>query len=757
MSEEDIKICKYSRVLISSIFKRKTRIGITTNEEYLKQVKLRDKKGVGGICEIVGLEELQVKPYFDIDIIQPKDIIFNENIIEDIEKDIKLISNNDIYISKRPPREKDTKIKYSYRLYLKARITYSNIPILFKPVFDKYKIIDKSVYNINRILFTPLNTIKKDDEVPKLETLKGDIFDNCATYIKEDYNDLDLLITKVVQTKPEKTNDNNDNNDDGNDIEETPNKYNRLEYLIGLLKEERSECFDTWIKINWCIINICNKENITKRKCENLIHLFSKKAINNYNEDKVAEWIDVNYPIIKNKGYGWTYLLHTCIKQDAPNYYENLTQSYYIKKKDFEKNNFKIIYPPMIIHEDRNNKIIIQPIPMCEKSNMHLRCTVKEIGKKGEIKYKDKQFIKQWLEDPTIKKYDYYVFKPPPLKIEDYEFNTWRGFEIERTPYEEDETVIERFLDYMNNLFDNKDVVNYLLAYFSNRLQNPSIRNNVCVILYGEEGDGKNRFLDIFKNIIGDKYYTELESSKQLFGSHCCVEKEQIFICVNEAKGKDNYENSDILKSRITTNTLKINPKGIQEFMIENYCDYIMTTNNNNAVNLHDKSRRYLYIETTSYYSQNDTFFNSFSNEIVENKEALRVIFEYLKKFNIKDVIPSGNFQKHIPETEIQKTIIDNNRDKILIFLDDFIFDYLNDELNEDKTTLKINNNDLFYYWCKWIDRNRIEIKYNYISFNSRLGHLMKKKINTTEEIIIKDNNKNTIIDILLYKKKFNN
>ena len=26
-----------------------------------------DKKGYGGICEIVGLKEFQVKPYFDID------------------------------------------------------------------------------------------------------------------------------------------------------------------------------------------------------------------------------------------------------------------------------------------------------------------------------------------------------------------------------------------------------------------------------------------------------------------------------------------------------------------------------------------------------------------------------------------------------------------------------------------------------------------------------------------------------------------
>jgi len=187
------------------------------------------------------------------------------------------------------------------------------------------------------------------------------------------------------------------------------------------------------------------------------------------------------------------------------------------------------------------------------------------------------------------------VFKPPPLRVDNQEYNTWTNLEILDTPYTPDDSVVPRFLEYMNNLFNNSEVVNYLLAYFANRLQKPAERNKVCVILYGEEGDGKNRFLDIFKNIVGKKYFTELESGKQLFSAHSCIEKEKLFICVNEAKGKDNYENADILKARITTDTLMVNPKGIQEFEIDNYCDYLMITNNHNAVNIHDKSRRYFF------------------------------------------------------------------------------------------------------------------------------------------------------------------
>ncbi len=41
-----------------------------------------------------------------------------------------------------------------------------------------------------------MNRIKKDDVVPQLTRIKGDIFDNCATYIKEDYINLDLKMEK---------------------------------------------------------------------------------------------------------------------------------------------------------------------------------------------------------------------------------------------------------------------------------------------------------------------------------------------------------------------------------------------------------------------------------------------------------------------------------------------------------------------------------------------------------------------------------
>jgi hypothetical protein len=121
------------------------------------------------------------------------------------------------------------------------------------------------------------------------------------------------------------------------------------------------------------------------------------------------------------------------------------------------------------------------------------------------------------------------------------------------------------------------------------------------------------------------------------------------------------------------------------------------------------------------------------------------VIYEYLMKFDVRSVIPTGNFQNHIPETDIQKVIIRNNRDKLLYFLEDLI--------NQEDTIFKneeakYKNCDLFTEFKLWMSRNNMKLEYNNIAFHSRLGQLMKKKINTKEILIRKDTNQNTFIEL---------
>ena len=106
---------KYNRVLLSSFWAHKdnaekgikqVREYVKTENEYMKAHKKYNKKQ-GGLCELVGLDEFQVKPYFDLD---PKGD-FDYSIIDDICEDIKTIYDDSIYIAGREAREEEDRKK----------------------------------------------------------------------------------------------------------------------------------------------------------------------------------------------------------------------------------------------------------------------------------------------------------------------------------------------------------------------------------------------------------------------------------------------------------------------------------------------------------------------------------------------------------------------------------------------------------------------------------------------------------------------
>ena len=73
----------------------------------------------------------------------------------------------------------------------------------------------------------------------------------------------------------------------------------------------------------------------------------------------------------------------------------------------------------------------------------------------------------------------------------------------------------------------------------------------------------------------------------------------------------------------------------------------------------------------------------------------------------------------------------------------------------ENETEIKMKNKDLFSRWNNWVERNKIDVKYNNIAFHSRVGQLMKKQINKDFECIIKDTNSNTKLNITNLRKFF--
>jgi hypothetical protein len=425
-------------------------------------------------------------------------------------------------------------------------------------------------------------------------------------------------------------------------------------------------------------------------------------------------------------------------------------KSYEECKKEFELTHAKILYPPSVYTIDDEDDDKLQNMKNARETHGHLKCYVNKPTSKNKkllIIKEPKNFINKWLLDPDIKFYKSICWKPPPLISNDNMFNTWKPFDISNVTLENSlRDYVKDFLSFCENLFESKEVMNYLISRYAFRLQNPGLRTNVCVVYYGEEGGGKSTFIDTIYSLFG-KYAIQIDKAKKLYESHSTFEKEKCFICVNEAGGTDNFENSEVLKTRITENKLHINPKGLQAYEIDNFCDYDMTTNNVNVIKITDSStRRWFQHECSSYYLGNVEFFNDYKKNIINNNNALRQIYDYLINYDWKDVIKSHNFQdvNYKPDTYITKQVKQCNRDKLIWF-----YKYLVDEFtSEDDDAVTYHNSDLFKFWIHWCSTNKINIEMNNIQFGVRTYQLCKKiKTRTGTEFITKDTNgKNTII-----------
>ena len=300
MLGKSMKMSNFGRVLTTCIYDKKqdgfSKITIYTEEEYLKEFDKRNKKG--GFCEIVGLEEFQVKPYLDID---PKGE-FDYSLIDSVKAEINEIICQytdepvEIYEAQREPREENGRIKHSIRLYPKARISYNKIPIIFKDLFDKYDIFDNSIYNPNRRYFLPLSDRKRDFQVPPLMVKYGSILDCCATYIKEDYINLDEYVPKQEEEKPQFKFELFDV------VETTYDGSLNFTDLMTKLSKTRATEYNDWFYVIVALINLSYRKIISRGQVYDLVDLFSSKA-DNYDADGVIKSIDTNISRFDGKGY----------------------------------------------------------------------------------------------------------------------------------------------------------------------------------------------------------------------------------------------------------------------------------------------------------------------------------------------------------------------------------------------------------------------------------------------------------------------
>ena len=739
----------FGKVIITETFNRCMSFNCKTEQEYRAYIKTHPDA-----VESIGKEGQLIKPVFDLD------AYVNDIDIEAFKVDLNILyPNKEINVANRDARQDSEKgMKYSYRVYVnhvKTNYKQINQALIDNDMYKKYPCLDASIYKDKAVLYIPLTNIKKSIDnktkkvivknVPDLMPNNCDIFKCCASYIEEDFEDYSMKNPVKQEVKQYVKEDIVKDND--TDVVDTKYIISKLSSYISKFNKDRSSNYDTWTKMIWCIINICKTNEVKERDSAKLVHQFSKIS-DNYDEEATDGFFDDNYDKIREAYYGWKYL-YDCLKYDDEEFYNSInTKTYNAMKNEFESKHAKILYPPMIVF-DNNSKYETMKIASAKEAYAHLKCKVSIFDKKAKkTVWETKCFIDLWLKDANMRVYNRIVFKPTPLIVMKDEFNIWDGFSIINEPLVKTERDFwQEYKTYLNNIIGDEKICNYIIARYAYRLVNPANRTNIILIICGGEGDGKNRLLSPIYKILGN-YATALDSAKKLYESHSTYEYRKLFLVVNEAAGIANFENSEILKTRATEPTININPKGIQAYEIDNMCDYDMTTNNYNVVKITDDStRRFLQIETTSYYRNNVNFFNDYIENIENNPVALRQIYEGLINFDYKAIVPSLNFQdiRYKPASTVNEDVKSANRDKFILFLEDWVRDM---KTTNSENTMTYKNDTFFNMYKTWCSQGSFKDELNKHQFGMKVNQIIKKQLNAKGLVCITkcpSNSKTTI------------
>ena len=269
-------------------------------------------------------------------------------------------------------------------------------------------------------------------------------------------------------------------------------------------------------------------------------------------------------------------------------------------------------------------------------------------GKKVDV-------VTWWSRQRDRRSYDGLVFEPVDIdEVPDNYYNIWRGWPLENS--EKEPVHCEKFLNFVKDIIcsGNDEYNEYLLDWMADAIQNIKSRNDVAIVLTGDEGIGKGFFTDTFGSLFGSHYHSE-QDKKRITGQFNWHLRRCLLLHSDDIAWNGLDDNGK-LKVMITGKKLSFEGKFSSIVSLPNYMRVIMSSNEKNPVKLSMTSRRYFVLKVSSskLNDHNDPkYFDNLREEIKNGgREGL---YKFLKNRIIKNKI------KNFPRTDAFRQIQDYN------------------------------------------------------------------------------------------------
>lgn len=288
-----------------------------------------------------------------------------------------------------------------------------------------------------------------------------------------------------------------------------------------------------------------------------------------------------------------------------------------------------------------------------------LRKVPKQKGGYAEVRVAD-----EWLKNQDRFEIDRYVFKPGEAGgygAEQREYNIWGGFAVEGAAGDGYLETVKIWKKFVSGLFG--EYADYFERWIAHMFQRPGEKTTNAVILASVlNGIGKSLLGEVIRGIVGREgsVAVELDRLKSNFNK---VLERKLFVQMDEADGTFLGLESK-LKDLVTADTVVIEPKGFDAYVVDNYARIFMTSNSTRPIRLDAENRRFLVIVPELTVRDAKGEWGVWVRDVVarrlKSEEGMRDLRWHLDRVDLTGWEPMGR----VPVTPAMMDMIESGRTK---------------------------------------------------------------------------------------------
>jgi hypothetical protein len=197
-------------------------------------------------------------------------------------------------------------------------------------------------------------------------------------------------------------------------------------------------------------------------------------------------------------------------------------------------------------------------------------------------------------------------------------------------------TAVAAFKEHVGYLTTSEDEEKHLLDYFAYCVQNKGKKVDWTPLLISKEGVGKSAFYSLFSKIFGEHNCATVDAENLLEGWTDFI-AEKLFVVSHEVEMTEK-QGLKKLKTLITERRVRINAKYERKYETTNCANFLLLSNEANALRLSAESRRFFVIFSRAEPRPKKYYSDLFA--AIENGAGW--IEDYLLARDLKDFSPHG-------------------------------------------------------------------------------------------------------------------